>query len=295
LPLKKRDSLSKAEGNIPKMGMELYLNEKQLKDIDIMKAMNMPEGQIIFKLFEDLPRVITGIYERLEYMFLEGLSTGTSIVDNSGDNKNTGTGIKIDYGFISSNNFGVSVLWASNPTTAKPLNDIRLLLNKVRDDGHAVDVVYTDPVTIDALLATDQVRQQYAFNAGFVGTQIPIPSLEQANIALRARYGFTIQEINRSVKVEKNGTQTTAKPWQEGILVFAPSGTLGDLVWTELAEVNHKISGVEYATVDGYILTSKYSVNRPSLREYTSSQAMVIPVITNVDRLYVLDSKTVQA
>ena len=48
--------------------------------------------------------------------------------------------------------------------------------------------------------------------------------------------------------------------------------------------------GVEYAKVDDYILISKYSKNDP-LQEFTSSQALVLPVIENVDEIYVLDTQ----
>ena len=43
LPLKTRDSIETASGEIPKLGMKLYLTEKQMKDIDAMIAQNMPE------------------------------------------------------------------------------------------------------------------------------------------------------------------------------------------------------------------------------------------------------------
>ena len=36
LPLKTRDSIETASGEIPKLGMKLYLTEKQMKDIDAM-------------------------------------------------------------------------------------------------------------------------------------------------------------------------------------------------------------------------------------------------------------------
>jgi len=62
-----------------------------------------------------------------------------------------------------------------------------------------------------------------------------------------------------------------------------------------LAEKKHPVAGVSYETANEFILVSKYRVNRPSLREYTTSQARVVPVITNVDKIFTLDSKTLQA
>ena len=45
---------------------------------------------------------------------------------------------------------------------------------------------------------------------------------------------------------------------------------------------------MKYATVDRYKLISKYSKNDP-LQEFTSGQALVLPVIENVDQIYVID------
>lgn len=46
LPLKSRDKVSTAEGQIPKVGMKLYMSEKQLKDLDNMIAQRLPQPQI---------------------------------------------------------------------------------------------------------------------------------------------------------------------------------------------------------------------------------------------------------
>ena len=76
LPLKSLDTIEVAHGEIPKLGMKLYLTEKQMKDIENMIAKQMPIQQIIGKIFVNLRRCIEGIFERLEDMFLSELSTG---------------------------------------------------------------------------------------------------------------------------------------------------------------------------------------------------------------------------
>ena len=108
LPLKRRDMLGKASGDIAKSGMELWLNEKQLTDLYTMIATGVPEGDVIAKIFQDVPRVITGVYELMEKAFLQGLSTGVTLID---DNDNVGTGVQCDWGYFPANKFGVSMLW----------------------------------------------------------------------------------------------------------------------------------------------------------------------------------------
>ena len=55
-----------------------------------------------------------------------------------------------------------------------------------------------------------------------------------------------------------------------------------------MAEATNPVNGVEYTTVDEYKLISRYSKTDP-LREFTSGQAICLPVIENVDQIYSLD------
>lgn len=46
LPLKRRDSIGKTSGDIVKSGMELWLNEKQLTELDTMLAQKANDSDI---------------------------------------------------------------------------------------------------------------------------------------------------------------------------------------------------------------------------------------------------------
>ena len=54
------------------------------------------------------------------------------------------------------------------------------------------------------------------------------------------------------------------------------------------------MQGVVYSTVDNYKLIAKYSKTDP-LQEFTSGQAIVAPVIENVEQIYVIDTNVVKA
>ena len=290
LPLKKRDSISKANGDIPKMGMELKLNEKQLTDLDTLVAQGGTDAQILQKLFADTPKVIGGIYERLEEMFLQGLSSGVTLVE---DTENVGTGIRLDYGYAAANKFGVTKVWTD--VTATPFDDIQRLLDKAAADGYPPAVVRMDATTFKNLSKTTQAKELFSFSAGFVGSNIPVPSLSQMNSFTSDRFHFTIEIVSRSVRYEKNGVQTVKQPWTAGQVIFTQPGVIGSITYARLAEQNHPVENVSYSNVDDFILVSKYRQNKPSLSEYTNSQARVVPVITNVESIYLLDSTTIQA
>lgn len=290
LPLKKRDALSKANGDIPKMGMEMKLNEKQLSDLDVLVAQRASDTQLMAKLFADTPKVIGGISERNEAMFLEGLSTGVTLVE---DSENVGTGVRLDYGYLAANKFGVTTVWSN--TAATPLDDFQRVIDKAKLDGNNITRVQMDSTTFNYMVATTQMKQYFAFTIGYVGSNLFSPDLSQINTALGKRFGFTIELVDRSVRTEKNGVQTASKPWGVGMIVFTCSDIVGSLTWAKLAEQNHPVEGVSYETADEFILVSKYRINKPSLSEVTSSQARVVPVITNVDQIYTMDRATVQS
>jgi hypothetical protein len=294
LPLKSRPSLRQASGDIVKSGMELWLNEKQLTDIDTMINQKISNADIIAKLFQDVPKVITGIYELLEKTFLEGLSTGVAVID---DSENTGTGVRLDYKYPDENKFGVSTLWSN--VNATPLTDIRAALQKAKTKGHTISFVYMDDVTFDNFAKTTQVKEYFAFSIGFVGNSglVPAPTLEKINAALKAdnRYKFQIVIVDRKVINEKNGSPDVVTPWKEGKVVLTATNEVGVLSWARLAEQNRPVSGISYQTVDDYILVSKFSENRPSFAEYTTSQARVVPVICNVEQIYQIDTKVIAA
>jgi hypothetical protein len=290
LPLKRRDSLGRASGDIPKMGMHLQLNEQQLTELDTLVAMNVDDAVIVERIFADTPRAIGGIYERNEKMFLQGLSTGVTLVE---DDENTGTGIRVDFGYPDANKFGVTKLFTD--VTSTPLADIKRMTDKALLDGNVITRIMTDSATIEKIARTTEAKELYAFQSNFVGSNIPLPNLDQLNNMTQNRYGYVFVPVDRSVILEKNGNRTAVKPWKAGNLIGLTGTQVGTLMYARLAEQNHPVANVTYATPAPYILLSKFRKNQPSLSEHTTSQARVLPVINNVTEIYLLESTVIEA
>lgn len=285
LPLKRRDSLKKASGEIPKLGMKMQLNERQLTDLQLIMRQNGRETQLAKKLFADTSKCIVGIYERNEAIFLEALSTGLTVID---DDNNVGLGVRVDYGYLPENKFESEKAWSSRNTTM-PFTDIKRVLKKASDDGNDLTLCIMDDVAFDGLADSQQMRELYSFITSNP-TQFTFPlDEEQVKLIFQRRFKLDLWVIKRSVKSEKNGVRTTHRPWSAGMVVFLPSENAGRLVWSTLAEKDHPVGGVSYETSDNFILVSKYGQNDP-LRESTSSQARVIPVISGVDKIYTLNT-----
>lgn len=294
LPLKKRDAIAKADGDIPKLGMKLALNERTMTDLDILtNSPGTQESTIVQKLFQDTAKCITGVYEVLELMFLQALSSGVTLI---ADTANVGLGIRVDFKYLAANKFGVSVLWSS-PSSSTPISDFNRVKDKADADGNVITRVLMDQYAFGNMIKSTEFKQRYAFSLDMAidgSTIIPTPNTEKAKAFILSEYGWTVEIINRTVRIERDGVKTNVKPWQEGSVVFLTSDQVGTLTWGTLAEMNHRNKAVDYQVADEFILVSKYHKVDP-LKEFTSSQALALPVINNVDEIYQLDTKTVQA
>lgn len=285
LPLKSRDAIATMTGDIPKLGMKLYMSEKQMKDLSAMIAQQMPIQQVLNTMFNDLPRVIEGVYERIEDMFLSELSDGVAISTRS-----NGTGVRVDVGFYEANKFAATKVW-SDTENSTPIDDLQKVFDKALLDQNTITDIYADDTWLNAFYKSKQVRYQYAFNQGFSGENVPVLNLDQAASIFQSKWRVNLHRVARTIKTELNGVKKTHNPWKTGSCTLTCYNNLGNLVWTNVMEAQRPVAGVTYQSADDFILASRYSTNDP-LREFTSSQAMVIPILNNVDTIYTLDSTT---
>lgn len=286
LPLKRQDAISTATGDIPKAGMKLKLTEKQLSDIDTMRSKGVALVEIVKKVFGQVKKVVFGIYERNESMFLEALSTGQTLVE---DSENVGLGIRVDFGFKDSNKYNATKPW-SDPT-AKIVDDIKAIIKTARSKGRNLSVVMLDDATASFIAENDQIKNNYAFNSGIATVGANVPSLDDEQLVtfFKRKFGLKLIVVDRQVKTEKNGIQTVSSPWASGIVTFLPSENVGRLVYGILAEDTRRDPAIMYEKVE-YILVKKWHTNEP-FSEFTSSQALCLPVIDNASGIYLLDSK----
>lgn len=289
LPLKKRDSFGTANGEIPKSGMKMKLTEKQMTDIDVLKARNVETSVLVDKIFDHQTKCTMGIHERNELIFLEALSTGVCLVE---DEENVGIGIRIDFGYLASNKFGAAKAW-SNPD-AKPIDDIKRIVQKAKTKGDAIKFLVMSDTAFDRLAENEQTRQHFAFIQNFVGSNIPTPDLEQVNTLMQRKFGLTIVIVDRTVTTERDGKRTVNTPWAVDNVIFLTSMNVGTLEYGILAEETRKSPKVMYEKSGSYILLKKWSEDEP-FAEFTSSQALVLPVINNVGSIYLLNSEEATA
>ena len=302
---KKRDSIARSNGELPKIGIKKILRETQINAINIMRAhlsnastdaaKKSVLNRIITRMLDDGTACSIGIDERNEANFLTGLSDGVIIVEGD-DDKNTGIGLRVDYGYLPEHSFGVV-------TTGEVTgDDIERVISKANDDGNSISVIMLALSTYNKMRQSQWAKELAANYRGQTfdnDTKRPGPTSTLFDEAFSDQYGgISFLKVDRSVTYEKNGKRVSYKPWNANKLIFLPSAdNVGSFVWGTLAEATNPVNGVEYTTIDEYKLISRYSKTDP-LQEFTNGQAICLPVIENVDQIYsldILEAQTVDA
>ena len=78
---------------------------------------------------------------------------------------------------------------------------------------------------------------------------------------------------------------------EEAHIVGLPGENVGRLVYGTLAEETNPVAGVNYQKSGSHILVAKYSKTDP-LKEFTTAQALALPVIDGVDGIYILHANS---
>lgn len=287
LPVKKRDSIAKSNGDLPCIGMKMWIGGKQLNAINIMIAMKKDAAMIVSKLLNDSTRCVTGIDERIEACFLDGLSNGITVVE---DAENVGTGVRLNFNYLSENSYGSEIKWGED--NFKPISDIARVLAA----STGVSTIMLAKETYNLMRQSTEAKELAANYAGSLvmdGVKLPTPTPTKFDEAFKDEYKVDFLIVDRTVLIEKDGKGKSIKPWNANKIIFLTSTEVGALVYGSLAEETHAVDGVIYNKVNDYTLVSKYSKNDP-LREFTSAQAIAAPIIENVDEIYSLDISEAQ-
>ncbi len=304
-PLKSRGSVQSSTGILPKMSISRKMEEPEINTVNIMvnqlNAIEAQQGaessayaqkkrQILKKLIDDPTFCAIGIDERNEMTYLQGISNGIVLVE---DENNIGLGLRVNYGYKAANILRTMKLDECDG------DDIQRVVDKVNADGNSIAVAMVAKSRLDKIrrtrwareLAADFKEQTYTDNS-----TLPVPSQKTFLDAFESEFGFSFIVIDRSIRIEKNGHDKPVKPFNQDRIVFLPNADYdGSLVHGTLAEMTNPVENVNYSTVDEFKLISRLRQSEPSLVELTKGQALVLPVIEDVDGIYVLDfSKAVE-
>lgn len=281
LPIKRRDSISQTGGKLPTIGMKMELNRTQINDIQLMIARKIATQEVVNKVINDAVRCVVGMEEKMEAIFLEGLSNGiVGVLDGSSNQM-----YRLEYGYKPSNMFGAVTPWGKDGF--EPISDLVRVLNKAKGTRK----IMLSKVAYNLLRSSREARELVANYSGVMvldSSKLPLPTTDVFNQAFKAEYGADFIVVDRTVFYEVNGQRKSFEPWNTNKVVFLQSERVGALVYGTLPEETAEIAGVEKSKPLPYALLRKYSTLMP-YTEATDIMGVVAPIIEGVDNIYVLD------
>ena len=295
IPLKKRGKIENAAGKLAKVALKYRKGEKEISDLNIMMSRGTDEATIASKVMNDVPRCIGGIEYRNEMLFEQALSTGAMLVEEGEDNE--GVGVRVT--FVPSANECKALVadWVGHADIATPHEDVQQLFDKADADERSIGIVMISKKYFEAYRKSRSGKeltanfQQREFTAT---TVLPTPGRSLFKQALEDEYGAEFRIVNNTFKVQKpDGSEKTVRPWVEANVVGIPQENIGRVVYGTLAEETNPVNGVDYQKSGSYILISKYSHNDP-LEEFTSGQALCLPVLDGASGIYILHADEVE-
>lgn len=290
---KARPTLTTASGELPKIGIYKTMKESQINRINLMRAQNRPGPEIAQALSQDPVDCVNGIDERNEFNFLQGLSEGLILVPNADD---PSVGLRVDFKYPASHIFGVET------KDTITYEDVRRPIEKADADGNTITTIFISKALHTKLRNTQWAKELVANWRGQTivnASSLPVPTATAFNDAFADdNNGITFRVVDRSISLEKNGVRKPYKPFNEHNMVYVVNGSqLGALVWgtlAEAAEAETKSTAAIYSIVDQFKLVARYRTTNP-YQEHTTAQALVLPVIENVDTIYMLKTDEAEA
>lgn len=287
LPLKSRGSFSNATGKLPKLGVKFRKGEKDISDINVMRARGTDEATLAAKIFDDSTKCVKSMDVRKEIMFLQGLSTGMTLVT---EENNDGTGVRVKFGYKAANTFhALTAPWGEGDHN--PIEDLRQMFDKASEDSNTIGIVLLSKKYINYIRASVYGKKLVADFRGQIYQSTALlsqPSRQAMLDALADEFGATFRIVDSTFRIENHdGTTTPVRPWAEANVVGVPGEIVGRLVYGTLAEETNPVAGVTYQKAGSHVLLSKYSKTDP-LEEFTAAQAICLPVIDGADSIYLL-------
>lgn len=290
---KTREAISRISGDIPKIAVSRDKHEDELTEYDIMLAMasNNPDLRAIVEFWaEDTQFCWDAVAARAEWIALKQISLGKVSFTN-GNNSSVVTEYNVDYQIPSAQKIGVSVNWATT-ATAKPFSvDFKAAISAAKTGfGGTPKFAFMNLTTFEKLVATDEAIKYAASYLNNLTGVSQMPSIEDINAYLTRQAwakGLQIVLIDQDITIElPDGTRTTSNPFEDDVVLFSESKTLGKTHWKRPIDMN-MTNSVALKAMNAHTMIKKYSEESP-IKEVTEGIANLFPAWNLANRSVLL-------
>jgi len=236
-PLKSRRTVSKASGDIPKIGIKRKMDEKDYNDYMTMKALSSDANRsaILDIVFGDVDFVYEGVLARTEFLCMQALSYGSLALD-ANNNNGVITETAVDFGIPSGNKTAVGTTW-STAASGTPITDIRTVVEAAEDNGHSISYIVMDKSALNYALATTEVKDTFSQFQRLSTNRKNVVTLEDLNTMMDAFMLPRVVVVDSKVRFENaEHTLSSVAPWKTGYVSFIPDMKIGKVLHGPIAE-----------------------------------------------------------
>jgi len=286
-PLKSRRVITKTTGDIPKIALKRQMDEKDMNDYNILKALSTGDANrsaLLDLVFNDIDFCYTGVMARTEYLAMQALSYG-SISLTTSNNNGIVTEVACDFGIPTGNKTAAAQLWSVASGT--PMTDIRNLTDNARASGFPLEYMCMDRTAFTRLQASTQVQEEWAVLRNT--TTKATPTFADLNNLFESRLLPKIILVDSNVRFENElHALSNVAAWKNGYVTFIPDIKVGNILHGPIAEeTSESISKKAIQVKRDHILISKWAELEP-FGEFTKGQANAFPRFTDVDGIFIM-------
>jgi hypothetical protein len=287
-PWRGRPDMSKLSGEIPAIKAGRKMKESDYRNFLTLQALPVSEQtkkeQQLDFLFNDIKAVGNGAMKRIDMMALQAVSTG-KIKISSVTNPDGLILSDIDLLLPSSNTSNSATSWDN--AAATPLTvDIPAVVAYGRGVGIRFEKMLMTPTQFINFQKITEVKNLLSNFLGFKQSGTILATQANINTFLQANNYPTIELVDESIGVEKDGVITTSNPWETNNVTFVPSGKLGTIKNALAIEELRPVEHVTYAKFNNALI-SKYAQNNP-FGEFTTVELNACPAFEAINQIYIL-------
>lgn len=264
------------------------------KVLAILDSKSLPDKakteQLIKLMWGDVTTVVSAVLGKLDMIFLGALSNEGSFALDETTNPEGGVKGTISYNQPAENIASATTQWTdANLATVDCFEDIQAILDAAQDKV-VFDKILCSPDRISYMCRSSLMKKM------IWGTDksARIVQLKDINAYMEENSFPTFEIIRRQVRIQNGTTVTPYSPWNSKNMVFIPAGKLG---LVKNAWSNNELKpepGVAYSNY-GRVRVSQWGVGETQGSngvEFTKAESLSLPVITEMNAIYTLKTKS---
>lgn len=296
-PLKSRKTIGSWSGTLEKIAISREKDEIEINEYNDLKVLaaaadtdKAAKQHLVDMIYDDVEFCNNGMDAKIELDAMRIASHGIKTYTKEVDGENATEDI-INFNVPKENFHGAAVKW-SDKANADGLGDIMTMVRTLKKAGkRAPNYIFMEQQAFDNLCAQEKTAKRLFTAAALKNDMIFTAervTLENINNYLSTKTMPRIAILDTWVTIQdKDGKETTVKPWAENVVVLSLTAQLG---WTWYKTVP-KVANTEALQAYGsFYKTTRYSELNPMV-EVTMAEAYVQPALINRSSMMFLNTE----